>query len=571
MTYVPGDRPTERLLDTARTTATDNGGWQTGLTIPEDPNTEERMASQRSTLGTTGRYYWFGEHDTLYDASTAPRIATGAVCACSTNDYYSWKNEGVMHFFVNVSDNVFNSTEALRVERPRVIHNKNTSTYVMWGHADSLSNNLRLAMVATSGYINGPYRVSRTLHPDGNSTVDLQLLQDKNGTAYLVRTYYATVQYWLPEPVMQPLWESVKEPDGDTNFALSYHRAFYHPEYDNPDDIYMQRWRFEDKAWRIVVGDWVETLDLDANKFILTNTATGERLTYTPEGRQPVLERTLDVHTFRDIQGQGQPVILSRFKNHTLQENNLWSPDSVPAVKTQSWYYNYEDKNIADNPPHPAVADKLIGPHQNVESRRTKYIAISKLAEDYLDTSGYMRLVQGELEDQQDLIAVMNAYGEFDWSTDDQVRSTYPFSIDARKHSGPSLAVNKPFKFDTEVDWFDRFHQYYIAPNDRRNNFVNFRDQFVVPELRSTTDPCPAKHQAALDKRAACEAIRLAHEPDDSPAQLNMYFEWQSFASALDTSNYEGCLDEVQNLLEAYDTCLNEYSTRFPPSTVSGP
>ena len=34
----------------------------------------------------------------------------------------------------------------------------------------------------------------------------------------------------------------------------------------------------------------------------------------------------------------------------------------MPAVRTQSWLQNYEDDNIADNPVHPTVADKLIGP-----------------------------------------------------------------------------------------------------------------------------------------------------------------------------------------------------------------
>jgi hypothetical protein len=38
----------------------------------------------------------------------------------------------------------------------------------------------------------------------------------------------------------------------------------------------------------------------------------------------------------------------------------------VPAVKAQPWIFNYEDKNIADNPVHETVADLLIGLNQYV-------------------------------------------------------------------------------------------------------------------------------------------------------------------------------------------------------------
>ena len=51
---------------------------------------------------------------------------------------------------------------------------------------------------------------------------------------------------------MQPLWESVKRPDGGVNFGLSYHRTMYESQYDDFHDIFLQRWRKEDKPWHIV-------------------------------------------------------------------------------------------------------------------------------------------------------------------------------------------------------------------------------------------------------------------------------------------------------------------------------
>ena len=51
---------------------------------------------------------------------------------------------------------------------------------------------------------------------------------------------------------MQPLWESVKRPNGGVDFGLSYHRTMYESQYDDFHDIFLQRWRLEDKPWRIV-------------------------------------------------------------------------------------------------------------------------------------------------------------------------------------------------------------------------------------------------------------------------------------------------------------------------------
>ena len=76
---------------------------------------------------------------------------------------------------------------------------------------------------------------------------------DRGAVAYLGRTYFETTEYVLPAPQMQPLWESVKKWEGGpTDFGLSYHRAFYEREYDNLHDIYLQRWRQEDRPWQVL-------------------------------------------------------------------------------------------------------------------------------------------------------------------------------------------------------------------------------------------------------------------------------------------------------------------------------
>lgn len=76
--------------------------------------------------------------------------------------------------------------------------------------------------------------------------------QAPDGTAYLGRTYYQDIEYVMPERVMQPIWDSVRNPDGSINFPLNYHRAYFDSEYDDYHDIFLQRWRKEDIEWKVV-------------------------------------------------------------------------------------------------------------------------------------------------------------------------------------------------------------------------------------------------------------------------------------------------------------------------------
>ncbi len=218
--------------------------------------------------GKTGRYYWYGEH---HDSEDGREFLRGSVVACSTTDFINWRNEGTMLHFSNLTDDTgrtFTSHQDnltdLIVERPKVIYNENTGQYVMWMHLDNRNNTLRLASVAVSDYPNGPFTFVRSFLPDTNETQDMTVM--KVGTdAALVRTYYETTEFVLASPVMQPLWESVKKPKGvpvpeyvsDTgevymekrNFGLNYHRAFYHSQYDDNDDICYQRLRAEDRPF----------------------------------------------------------------------------------------------------------------------------------------------------------------------------------------------------------------------------------------------------------------------------------------------------------------------------------
>ncbi|MEV6942514.1 RICIN domain-containing protein [Streptomyces sp. NPDC051172] len=72
------------------------------------------------------------------------------------------------------------------VERPKVIYNKSTSTYVMYMHIDSQNYSEAKVGVATSSTPCGPYTYRGSFRPLGNLSRDLGLFQDTDGTAYLL-------------------------------------------------------------------------------------------------------------------------------------------------------------------------------------------------------------------------------------------------------------------------------------------------------------------------------------------------------------------------------------------------
>lgn len=190
----------------------------------------------------------------------------------------------------------------------------------------------------------------------------------------------------------------------------------------------------------------------------------------------------------RVIYGQGDPygsisrnvspdpydgTLISRFLDPNKTENSCWHPSSVPAVKTQDWKDNYYDNNIADNPVHETVPDKLIAPEHIVFERRTKYIAISQLTDDYMDTTGVAYILEGETLDDEPLVDLIEQFDPFNFST--LVVNNHNDTTQRHIHGD----IKPPFNFTTADDWETRYWQYYDEPGDRWNDTVNFRDQIT--------------------------------------------------------------------------------------------
>lgn len=476
-------------------------------------------------------YVWFGEHEISTDS---PPWLTGGIGACSTDDLVHWKREGIVLHFANITDMVHRrdawlpgcdgyetkygtgagygcaGSSGLKAIRPRVLISPTGGStshgFIMWMGIDDINGSLALAGVATAAHASGPYTFRRSFYPDGNETRDQAVWRRQRSAkqqAFLGRTYFTNIEYVMPSPQMQPIWEMVMDETGQVDFGLSYHRAFYLRDYDDYHDIYLQRWRLEDKPWLVLCVDRRNHLN---NFSVPRGSSAGEEGAACP-----------DPWYFKLILGQGYDVdrkeavgVESRFKDPMNANNSKWRPDSVPAVKAQPWKNNYIDgtcgeythsedlndpdlanrqiqdrsncSNIADNPPHETRPDDLVGQLRRVETRRTKFFAISQLTDDFLDTTTAVHTYEGELENGLEVDSLFEDSHFFDGDDNfDVATSTFEPSVIAGDYF--------PGEFVPDQDSVARYHQYIERFNDRAQYSlncvydgtcpVNFKDQVV--------------------------------------------------------------------------------------------
>ena len=201
--------------------------------------------------------------------------------------------------------------------------------------------------------------------------------------------------------------------------------------------------------------------------------------------------------------GSGFPTPLrSRFKYAGLTHvHDFWKPNSVPNLRghIQPWSQNYMDGNIADNALHGTEPDQLIAPSKVVFTRRAKYVVITRLSENYLETTNYNNIFEGEAIDRS-LNSILDDFGQFGWdsgnvsggttehhqiwATDiDQKKATsrnrsFPEVLELQRYIDAGAPVDDKPLFDAEEpDWLDRFWQFDEQYGDRRSSPVNFVDQ----------------------------------------------------------------------------------------------
>ncbi|MBI4979697.1 MAG: family 43 glycosylhydrolase [Spirochaetes bacterium] len=114
-------------------------------------------------LAHQGTYYWFGEHKVAGEAGNKAEV--GVHCYSSI-DLYNWSDEGIA---LAVSDDPKSDiTRGSILERPKVIYNELTATFVMWFHLELKDQGYRAARagVAISKSPAGPYTYLESFRPN---------------------------------------------------------------------------------------------------------------------------------------------------------------------------------------------------------------------------------------------------------------------------------------------------------------------------------------------------------------------------------------------------------------------
>lgn len=128
-----------------------------------------------------GVYYWFGENR---EVETIDGNVSGISCYSSI-DLLNWNSEGIVLPVVKDDPNhdlFFRNV----IERPKVIYNRKTATFVMIFHSDSPDYKRAKIAVATSGSPTGPYQYRESLRPNHSESRDMTIYQDEDESAYLV-------------------------------------------------------------------------------------------------------------------------------------------------------------------------------------------------------------------------------------------------------------------------------------------------------------------------------------------------------------------------------------------------
>eukprot|EP01035_Chromulina_nebulosa_P020418 gene20418-26496_t len=362
------------------------------------------------------------------------RVLNGGVAACSSQDLISWRFEGIVFHYTNLSDQVYGSDGPFYVERPKVLFNSETKNYVI------------------------PFLFRRSFYPDGNQTRDQVIYKVDSQQAVVARTYYQT-----------PVWESAKGRNGLINYRSNYHRAVYDIGYDSYNDIYYQRWRKEDVKYQVLCEDQLTGIQREVASGVYN--AEGF-ICNDPEERKIVIGQ--------GVAPAGYDILTSRFVSPNNSENSWWRPTSIPGVLSQAWSNNYRDgycgiRKLNDDF---NISNPKLEQFVPVARNTSKFIAISQLTPDYLDTTGALADFEGELE-SGNLISMIVEMGQFSFTSGKDIQSTFRPPVRS--------------EYQTAVDYKTRFRQYISNVNDRAlyslacvidgNCPVNFRDQLTNGQL----------------------------------------------------------------------------------------
>jgi beta-xylosidase len=150
-------------LPLARAWAAEPGSFKPGELWRDDRGVHIN-AHGGGILDFGGRYYWFGEHKV---EGKIGNTAQAGVHAYSSADLYHWKDEGIALRVVS-DDPSHDIAVGCILERPKVIYNQRSGTFVMWFHLEPKGAGYKGARtgVAVADSVTGPYHYRGSIRPN---------------------------------------------------------------------------------------------------------------------------------------------------------------------------------------------------------------------------------------------------------------------------------------------------------------------------------------------------------------------------------------------------------------------
>ncbi len=133
-----------------------------------------------------GVYYWYGENKGQDNCKNRNRVDVIGVSCYSSTDLLNWKYEGLVLEAVQDESSMLHPSCVL--ERPKVLYNQKTDTFVMWFHSDSPDYVFAGVGVAVSKSPVTGFEYLGSFQPNRQDSRDMTLFKDDDGTAYLVHS-----------------------------------------------------------------------------------------------------------------------------------------------------------------------------------------------------------------------------------------------------------------------------------------------------------------------------------------------------------------------------------------------
>lgn len=159
--------------------------------IWEDNNNQHINAHGGGILFHKGVYYWFGENRPTSGFTTLE----GVSCYSST-DLYNWKDEGIA-LSVDKQDTLSPITVGCIMERPKVIYNAKTKTFVMYFHLELKGQGYKAAQVAiaVSKNATGPYKYIKSLRVNAGYW-PTNMTEENKASEVSMKDF---AEWWTPE------------------------------------------------------------------------------------------------------------------------------------------------------------------------------------------------------------------------------------------------------------------------------------------------------------------------------------------------------------------------------------